>query len=104
MRAADRLFVTIKQVKVLVNFLSYVCMRAGSQVLFLGWLLVTLTLCCCHSKSIIVTHIKATRVLGRFDDLLILAAKHVGQNASAVFWLGYCHMMPQRGYIMGGQV
>lgn len=61
-------------------------------------------LCCFHSKSIVVTHIKTDRRSGRFDDLLILAVMHAGQNVSAVFWPRYCHTMPPQGNIMGGQV
>lgn len=59
------------------------------------------TLCCCYSKSIVVTHIKR---LCRFDDLLILAAKNAGQNVSAAFWPRRCHTMPPQGNVMGGQV
>lgn len=80
------------------------CIEDASEVLFLVWLLVRPALCCCHSKSIVVTCIKAEQRLSRFDDLLILAAMHAGQNVSAVFWPRCCHMMPPQGNVMGGQV
>lgn len=91
-------------VKFLMKFLSCMCTEDVSEVLFLVWLLIRPAVCCCHSKSIVVTHIKSDQRLGRFDDLLILAAKHAGQNVSAVFWPLYCHTMPPQGNVMGGQV
>lgn len=87
-----------------MRFLSCMCIEDVSEVLFLVGLLIRPTLCCCHSKSIVVTHIKTDQRLGRFDDLLILAARHAGQNVSAVFWPRCCHTMPPQGSVMGGQV
>lgn len=87
-----------------MKVLSCMCIEDVSEVLFLVFLLISPAVCCCHSKSIVVTHIKSDQRLGRFDDLLILAAKHAAQNVSAVFWPLYCHTMPPQGNVMGGQV
>lgn len=87
-----------------MTLLSWTCSKDLSKVLFLVWLLIRLTPCCCHSKFMLVTHIKSEQRLRWFDDLLILAAEHAGQNVSAVFWLCYCHTMPPHSNVMGGQV
>ncbi len=101
---SQQTFVTVKQVRLLMKVLSCMCIEDVSEVLFLVFLLISPAVCCCHSKSIVVTHIKSDQRLGRFDDLLILAAKHAAQNVSAVFWPLYCHTMPPQGNVMGGQV
>lgn len=103
---SQQTFVTVKKKKVrfLMKFLSCMCTEDISEVLFLVRLLIRPALCCCHSKSIVVTHIKTIQRLGIFADLLILAAKHAGQNVSAVYWPRYCHTMPPQGSVMGGQV
>lgn len=88
---SQQTFVTVKQVKFLMKFLSCMCIEDVSEVLFLVRLLIRPAL-------------KSDQRLGRFDDLLILAAKHAGQNVSAVFWPLYCHTMPPQGNVMGGQV
>lgn len=65
---SQQTFVTVKQVKFLMMFLSCMCIEDGSEVLFLVCLLIRPALCCSHGKAIVVSHIKADRRLGRFDD------------------------------------
>lgn len=75
-----------KTIKFLMKFLSSMCTENVRKLLYLVSSLIRPALYCYHGKSIVVGHIKTNQRLGRFDDMLILAAVHSGQNVSAVFW------------------